>query len=130
MFAKLLKMEFRSTWNVLGILCLSLVGAGLLGGVAIRYLVGASAPKEWLEVLCTLAITAAVLFFVVCGVAALIVQIVRFYRSRFSKDTQGVGLGLPLAKAIIEAHNGTIEVDSELGRGTVFTVNFPNPTKL
>ena len=54
----------------------------------------------------------------------------RFYRSRFSKDTQGVGLGLPLAKAIIEAHNGTIEVDSELGRGTVFTVNFPNPTKL
>ena len=114
MFAKLLKMEFRSTWNVLGILCLSLVGAGLLGGVAIRYLVGASAPKEWLEVLCTLAITAAVLFFVVCGVAALIVQIVRFYRSRFSKDTQGVGLGLPLAKAIIEAHNGTIEVDTDL----------------
>lgn len=35
----------------------------------------------------------------------------RFYRSRFSKDTQGIGLGLPLAKAIIEAHNGTIEVD-------------------
>lgn len=86
MFAKLLKMEFRSTWNVLGILCLSLVGAGLLGGVAIRYLVGASAPKEWLEVLCTLAITAAVLFFVVCGVAALIVQIVRFYRSRFTDE--------------------------------------------
>lgn len=86
MFAKLLKMEFRSTWNVLGILCLSLVGAGLLGGLAIRYLVGASAPKEWLEVLCTLAITAAVLFFVVCGVAALIVQIVRFYRSRFTDE--------------------------------------------
>ena len=86
MFAKLLKMEFRSTWNVLGILCLSLVGAGLLGGLAIRYLEGASAPKKWLEVLCTLAITAAVLFFVVCGVAALIVQIVRFYRSRFTDE--------------------------------------------
>ena len=26
----------------------------------------------------------------------------RFYRSRFSKDTQGIGLGLPLAKAVIE----------------------------
>ena len=39
----------------------------------------------------------------------------RFYRSRFSKDKQGVGLGLPLAKAIIEAHSGTIEVDSQLG---------------
>ncbi len=48
----------------------------------------------------------------------------RFYRSRFSKDTQGLGLGLPLAKAIIEAHDGTIEVESTLGQGTNFTVNF------
>ncbi len=47
----------------------------------------------------------------------------RFYRSRFSKDTQGVGLGLPLAKAIIEAHGGTIEVQSELGVGTAFVIN-------
>ena len=54
----------------------------------------------------------------------------RFYRSRFSKDKQGIGLGLPLAKAIIEAHNGTIEVDSELGIGTTFTMNFLIPTKL
>ncbi len=54
----------------------------------------------------------------------------RFYRSRFSKDTQGVGLGLPLAKAIIEAHSGTIEVDSTLGRGTVFTTNLLIPTIL
>ncbi len=48
----------------------------------------------------------------------------RFYRSRFSKDTRGLGLGLTLAKAIVEAHDGTIEVDSELGRGTLFTMNF------
>ena len=54
----------------------------------------------------------------------------RFYRSRYSKDTQGIGLGLPLAKAIVEAHNGTIEVDSALGRGTSFTMNFLIPTKL
>ena len=54
----------------------------------------------------------------------------RFYRSRFSKDKQGIGLGLPLAKAIVEAHNGTIEVDSELGIGTTFTMNFLIPTKL
>ena len=54
----------------------------------------------------------------------------RFYRSRFSKDTQGLGLGLPLAKAIVEAHSGTIEADSGLGRGSAFTVNFLIPTKL
>lgn len=54
----------------------------------------------------------------------------RFYRSRFSKDTQGVGLGLSLAKAIIEAHSGTVEVDSTLGVGTTFTMNFLIPTKL
>lgn len=54
----------------------------------------------------------------------------RFYRSRFSTNVPGIGLGLPLAKAIIEAHNGTIEVDSALNRGTTFTINFLIPTKL
>ena len=54
----------------------------------------------------------------------------RFYRSRFSKDTQGIGLGLPLSKTIIEAHGGSIEVDSELGKGTTFIINFLIPTKL
>ncbi len=54
----------------------------------------------------------------------------RFYRSRFSKDKQGIGLGLPLAKAIVEAHGGSIEVDSALGKGTIFMINFLIPTKL
>lgn len=53
----------------------------------------------------------------------------RFYRSRFSKDTQGVGLGLPLAKSIVEAHQGSIEVHSKPGQGTAFTINFPIMTK-
>ena len=48
----------------------------------------------------------------------------RFYRSRYSKDTQGIGIGLPLAKSIIEAHGGTIAVDSELGIGTAFYIDF------
>lgn len=47
----------------------------------------------------------------------------RFYRSRFSKDTQGIGLGLALAKAIIEAHKGNIEVSSRLGEGSKFSIN-------
>lgn len=54
----------------------------------------------------------------------------RFYRSRFSQDTQGIGLGLPLAKAIIEAHQGSISVDSILGQGTTFTIGFLNPTEM
>ena len=54
----------------------------------------------------------------------------RFYRSRYSKDTQGIGLGLPLAKSVVEAHNGTIEVDSTLGEGTTFVIFFLNTTKL
>lgn len=54
----------------------------------------------------------------------------RFYRSRFSRDTQGIGLGLPLAKAIVEAHRGSITVDSVWGQGSTFTLRFLNPTKL
>ena len=54
----------------------------------------------------------------------------RFYRSRFSKDTQGIGLGLPLAKTIVEAHGGNITVDSALGKGSTFVMNFLNLTKM
>lgn len=54
----------------------------------------------------------------------------RFYRSRFSKDTQGIGLGLPLAKAIVEAHDGNVTVDSVLDGGSVFVINFLNLTKM
>lgn len=52
----------------------------------------------------------------------------RFYRSRFSSDVHGIGLGLPLAKSIAEAHGGTISVTSSLGAGSTFTLNFLNLT--
>lgn len=48
----------------------------------------------------------------------------RFYRSKHSLDTQGIGLGLPLAKSIIEGQNGVISVQSEVGKGTLFTLSF------
>lgn len=54
----------------------------------------------------------------------------RFYRSRYSQDTQGIGLGLSLVKAVVEAHGGTIGVDSRLGNGTTFVLVFPIITKL
>jgi PAS domain S-box-containing protein len=51
----------------------------------------------------------------------------RFYRVK-GKDTRGItgsGLGLSLVQKVIEAHNGSIEVESEPGQGTTFTVSLP-----
>jgi len=49
----------------------------------------------------------------------------RFYRSDKSRTSGGQGLGLSICKAIIEAHGGSIEVTSEAGVGTSFTVRLP-----
>ena len=37
----------------------------------------------------------------------------------------GTGLGLPIAKALVELHNGTLRVDSTVGTGTTVTLRFP-----
>ena len=49
----------------------------------------------------------------------------RFYRSDKSGTTRGFGLGLPIAKAIIEAHDGSLDVESEQGIGTTFKITLP-----
>lgn len=49
----------------------------------------------------------------------------RFYRGREFSDKPGIGLGLPLAKSIIEGQNGTVSVQSTLHEGTVFTLFLP-----
>lgn len=50
----------------------------------------------------------------------------RFYRNSKSSDTPGVGLGLPLAKSIVEGQGGTISVQSTPHTGTTFTLLFPS----
>jgi signal transduction histidine kinase len=51
----------------------------------------------------------------------------RFFRARSATEQaiQGTGLGLVIAKAIVEAHNGVISVKSAAGAGTVFRVELP-----
>jgi signal transduction histidine kinase len=50
----------------------------------------------------------------------------RFYKAKSSKKSDSIGIGLALAKSIIELHNGIIEVQSKIGEGTAFTVTFYN----
>jgi signal transduction histidine kinase len=54
----------------------------------------------------------------------------QMFEAFYSTKAAGSGLGLPTAKKIIEAHGARIGVQSELGRGTQFTLEFPMPARL
>jgi two-component system sensor histidine kinase KdpD len=50
----------------------------------------------------------------------------KFYRGQEQRErSQGTGMGLSIAKAIVEAHGGSIGVTSQLGHGSVFLVFIP-----
>jgi len=56
----------------------------------------------------------------------------RFYRggNELTRTVKGSGLGLTLVKQIVEAHKGSIQVESESGKGSVFTMRLPyDPNK-
>jgi len=57
------------------------------------------------------------------GIAADVLP--KIFEPFFSTKTGGSGLGLPTTRKIVEAHQGAIEVQSELGKGTKFTIRLP-----
>jgi two-component system OmpR family sensor kinase len=57
----------------------------------------------------------------------------RFYRadsSRVRNDGEGSGLGLSIVDAVMKAHGGSVSVDSEVGKGSTFTLFFPQPSEV
>ena len=54
----------------------------------------------------------------------------RMFEAFFSTKPGGSGLGLPTTQKIIEGHGGRISVQSEVGRGTQFTIELPAPPRL
>ena len=51
----------------------------------------------------------------------------RLFRGDRSRSQRGLGLGLSLVKAIVEAHGGAVSVQSKVGQGSTFTVTLPRP---
>jgi len=57
----------------------------------------------------------------------------RFYRadsSRVRIDGEGSGLGLSIVDAVMKAHGGSVSVSSEIGKGSTFTLFFPQQTEV
>lgn len=58
-----------------------------------------------------------------CGIAAAVRE--RIFDPFFSTKATGTGLGMAIARRIVDGHHGTIEIDSEEGCGTTVTIHFP-----
>ena len=51
-----------------------------------------------------------------------------FYREKEDPTVKGSGIGLGFCKTVVEKHDGEISVQSEVGKGSTFTIKLPNPT--
>ncbi len=56
--------------------------------------------------------------------------LINMFKDFYTSKDGGTGLGLPTAKKIIEAHDARMNVQSELGQGTLFTIEFPTPKRV
>lgn len=63
-----------------------------------------------------------------CGMEAS--ELINMFKQFYTSKDGGTGLGLPTAKKIIEAHDARINVQSDVGRGTQFTIEFPTPKRI
>jgi signal transduction histidine kinase len=58
-----------------------------------------------------------------CGIPKENLQ--KIFEPLFSTKTKGTGLGLSVVASLVEGHGGKIEIESEVGKGSTFTVNLP-----
>ncbi|MEO0093317.1 MAG: ATP-binding protein [candidate division WOR-3 bacterium] len=63
-----------------------------------------------------------------CGIAPN--DLTKIFQPLFSTKRNGIGLGLSITKQLVEANQGKISVQSEVGVGTIVTLEFPNPSIL
>jgi signal transduction histidine kinase len=57
-------------------------------------------------------------------------NLARVFDAYFSTKRKGTGMGLALARRVVEEHGGTLSVDSEVGKGTDFRIDLPLPPTL